>query len=195
MYSKMWIISDTHFWYDSPHGAVLIDCGRPKDFHEKTMRHWKRMIGDNDLVYHLGDVFFGKRGQMKDIITSLPGYKVLIKGNHDRNHTEWYMENGFTAVVDQLTLVAKMRVGRNNMARTRIILSHKPVAIPEYDEKDNRRTINIHGHFHNNPIEQCEPSLTDLLTDDHYLFSLEHTGYKPVLLQNAVHQGLVREGE
>jgi len=148
------------------------------------------MVGENDLVYHLGDVYFGKNSQFQECIQDLPGQKILLKGNRDRQKTEWYMHHGFVAVMEQVTIIAKMYTGRSQMTGFRVILSHKPIKIPILDT-----TINIHGHFHNNPLENCEKNLVDLVGKNHYLFSLEATGYKPVLLQNVIHQNLLLKGK
>jgi len=183
-----WIISDTHFY----HSKIVGYCDRPVDFTQKTLKHWRRMIAPDDLVYHLGDTFFGSGSQFRSCFNSLPGKKILIKGNHDKKNTNWYLNRGFIAVLSFAAFLIGTNLRRNGeyFQYTQVLLSHKPMKIPEFD---GCRTINIFGHFHNNVIEKCESELVELLTENHYLFSLEHTKYKPVLLSRAVIDGWVQQ--
>lgn len=186
---KIWVIADTHFY----HAALVDYCGRPPDFSERIIYHWRKMVLPDDLVYHLGDVYFGPKSKFRECITSLPGQKILIKGNHDRLKTSWYMDNGFVAVMDQATAIINIKVRRGQMCGFRIIFSHRPVPIPVV-EHDKYITFNIHGHFHNNKTIKCERKLVDSLTDHHYLLAMEETGYKPILLQNMLLQESLLEG-
>lgn len=124
----------------------------------------------------------------------MPGVKILIKGNHDREKSNWYLNRGFVAVMDFAAVVSRTNISENKecFLYTRVLLSHKPMEIPELKW---RKTINIHGHFHEHSLEYCrkhDPDAIKLLTPDHYLFSLESTKYKPVLLNRAVRDGWVK---
>lgn len=183
---QTWIISDTHFYHDK----IIGYCDRPKDFTSKTMSHWRKMIASNDLVYHLGDVYLSRASEFQACMDSLPGIKVLIKGNHDKENTDWYLNRGFAAVMSFAAVVVGTNLRKHGEAfqYTRVLLSHKPMVIPKLE---GYKTINIFGHFHNNALEHCEPDRVRILTENHYLFSLERTKYKPVLLSNAVKDGWV----
>lgn len=179
---KTWVISDTHFNHDK----MCEYCDRPEDFGRRIVRHWRKMIDPDDLVYHLGDFYLGRRGGFVDYVDMLPGVKILIKGNHDREKSDWYLNRGFAAVVDCVAVTIRYNVSKNKecFRYMRVFLSHQPMNIPESFKE--HKTINIHGHFHNHAPKQCEEKLVNLLTPDHYLFSLESTKYKPVLLNRAV---------
>lgn len=178
---KTWLIADTHF----DHMKMCEYCGRPEDFNEQIIYHWKRMIKSWDLVYHLGDCYFGKRSKFFDCIQQLPGQKILIKGNHDRENTKWYLDHGFVSVLDFAAVISRtnMRKKGEYFLYTRVLLSHKPMKIPKLG---GYKTINIFGHFHGNPPDGCEQKLIKSLTGNHYHFSLEDSGYKPVLLCRSV---------
>ena len=186
-----WIITDTHFGHD----RMVEYCNRPKNFNELIIRHWRKMIHPRDLVYHLGDVGWANRNQLFDLMKSLPGTKILIKGNHDREKTDWYLNHGFAAVLDFAAVETRTNMWENGeyFLYTRVLLSHRPMIIPKLL---GYKTINIFGHFHNHTFhdlqEAGEGDLVKRLTTDHYLFSLEWTGYKPVLLKRAVKDNWVR---
>lgn len=182
-----WIISDTHFGHDK----MCEYCDRPKDFNQKIIYHWKAMIAPDDLVYHLGDVGWINRNLLAGIIRGLPGTKILIKGNHDGEKSNWYLNHGFAAVMSFAAVVSRtnMRTKGEHFLYTRVLLSHRPMEIPKLG---GYKTINIHGHCHNHSPKQCaKQESVKVLTPDHYLFSLESTKYKPVLLNRAVRDGWV----
>jgi calcineurin-like phosphoesterase family protein len=182
---KIWLIGDTHF----DHSKMCEYCGRPENFNELIINNWTKMIAPTDLVYHLGDVYFGRKGNFQSCIEFLPGIKILIKGNHDREREQWYLNHGFAAVFNSVIVTVAVKVNNHTIVYQRTLLSHRPMPINEVD-----CSVNIHGHFHNNPLTQCEKGLVSLLTPDHYLFSLEDTNYKPVLLNNAIRDSLLIRG-
>lgn len=178
---KTWIISDTHF----DHMKMCQYASRPLDFNQKIISHWRKMVAPDDLIYHLGDVYFGKRSKFFDCVKDLPGVKILIKGNHDREKADWYLNHGFAAAMSFVAVVIRtnMRQKGEHYLYTRVLLSHRPMEIPKLG---GYKTINIFGHFHGNHPDRCEQEAIKMLTKDHYHFSLEKVKYKPVLLNRAV---------
>jgi len=125
-------------------------------------------------------------------ISDLPGIKILFRGNHDKESTQWYLNKGFAAVLEHGSIIVKMKVLGGQVEKTRVLLSHKPMPIPEFGDM---RTINIHGHFHNCAMALCSPTLVRLLTPNHYLFSLENVKWKPQLLDRTFLDGVLLQGE
>jgi len=164
---KSYIISDTHFFHDKMEEY----CNRPPDFAQKIINQWKTAVSPQDIVYHLGDVTWGSQEQLIDIMKELPGTKILIRGNHDRNHSNnWFIQAGFASVVEKVQVSG-------------VILSHFPALLNQ--EEIDRGIINVHGHFHNNSPKKWEPNLCKKITKNHFLFILESIGYKPIELQKA----------
>lgn len=146
---NIWIISDTHFGHDK----IYDFAQRPKDFEQRIIKNWKKNIKENDLVIHLGDIAWKKSSYT--IIKSLPGRKILVRGNHDYNSLKWYMENGFDFACDRY----EMTIDGFHFVFTHIPLSSKSFA-----------GVNVHGHLHN-----MKNNYND---NKHYLISLEKDGYK-----------------
>lgn len=46
--------------------------------------NWNQVVGQDDIVYVLGDVFFCQDRRAAQILERLPGRKKLILGNHDK---------------------------------------------------------------------------------------------------------------
>lgn len=163
--SKAYLISDTHFFHD----RIIEFCYRPTNFAELIINQWKSTVHDEDIVYHLGDVLFGNQEQLSNILKALPGTKILIRGNHDRSHSNnWFIKAGFSAVLE------KAQVGN-------ILLSHMPSRLSEEDIQEG--IINVHGHFHVAPPDRWEGRLKERITPNHFLLAIEKVKYKPVLLE------------
>lgn len=133
---KIWIIADTHFYHEN----IKKFQGRPDDFNEQIIKNWNKLVQHDDLVIHLGDVIFGlnKEQTLPNIMATLPGKKVLCRGNHDLNPTIWYMERGFDFVCDYFV-------------SEDIAFSHAPLTpLPPQTMVNDQRVVkwNIHGHFH-----------------------------------------------
>ena len=165
----IYLISDTHF----NHANMIEFCGRPADFEKKIIKNLKNLHHD-DILIHLGDICMGRDVEAHKLLNEhCMAKRWLIKGNHDRQSYHWYMCRGWAVVAESMVL---------SLHNEKILLSHKPS--PLYGN-----TLNIHGHFHNNPITNCEPELTSVLTDRHLLFTLEHH-YAPILLEKFIANSL-----
>ncbi len=173
-YSQPFLITDTHFCHD----RITTDFGfRPQNFERNVISQWKAAVREQDIVFHLGDVTWGTHEHLKEIMQKLPGNKILIRGNHDKKHSNnWFIQAGFSAVLDRAQLSG-------------VILSHKPIKMSK-EEKD-KGIINIHGHFHNVSASRWEKELVDNITENHYLLSLELVDYKPILLSKAIRRKYV----
>jgi len=154
--------SDTHFG----HANIIRYCDRPFSDFEKMdaaiINNWNNVIGDTDVVYHLGDLALGKSERWDEILNSLNGYKVFIVGNHDRifagekerqrlkwdeKYHEWFDE-----VYDNYTDLTLSN-------GTKVNLSHFPYDGDSHGEERYREyrlndngTVLIHGHTHKNEI-------------------------------------------
>jgi len=178
---KVYLISDTHF----NHQNIATYCDRPANFTDLIVKNWAVIVKPEDMVVHLGDVQIGKKSDQHDILSGLPGRKVLIRGNHDRqwSNTRW-MQAGFDFACDSM-------IFRNCW------LTHEPAqSLPE------GTTLNLHGHLHNiwdgfhpnDPKEDkyfAETLLTmhkQLHNPWQRLFAIEYTSYRPVEFDKFVSQ-------
>ena len=118
------------------------------------IQNWNKTVSDRDIVYHLGDVFFGKGHRALPLLN---GRKRLILGNHDNGKSKYLQDN-----------FQKIAVWRM-FPEFNCCLTHVPILIPQCGKFE----WNIHGHIHNN----LPP------TDRHINVSVEITGYTPVDLE------------
>lgn len=128
-------IADTHFG----HHNILRYDNRPFDnvskMDEVLIDRWNDVVGDDDTVYILGDFSWYKEKETLKILECLSGYKVLVKGNHDRISPQ--ISRQFTKVCDYLEI---------NDGSTRVIMSHYPMPFWNGQFRDS---VHLYGHVHN----------------------------------------------
>lgn len=135
--NNIWIATDWHLWnteYDDGRHQFksITRLGQLAD-------EYTSVIGSNDLFIHLGDLCDPSNTRpenLKDIIQSIPGTKILCRGNHDTEPDSYYLDAGFNYVCDILKIHD-------------IIFSHKPINITP-DQ------INIHGHLHTRKLSTLD---------------------------------------
>lgn len=50
---------------------------------EALINNWNSVVGDDDIVFDLGDFAFASNGRWKELLQRLKGRHYLILGNHD----------------------------------------------------------------------------------------------------------------
>lgn len=148
----VYVIPDTHLGHEN----IKKYCNRPDNFFDLIERNWNSMIQPNDTVIHLGDISF--KENLIEQLANWNGKKILVRGNHDKLPYDFYLNCGFTAVVEEMVMDIKNVI---------ILFSHRPHFGHDYD-------INIHGHQHNLAVYDEKRLYLPL--------SIEHMGYKPLAL-------------
>lgn len=128
------------------------------------IRNCRQLIQPGDLVIHLGDVAFNFFN-LKELMPTLPGDWILVRGNHDGHTLSWYMANGFKFACDAFVMSG-------------CYFTHHPVeVIPQWC------SVNVHGHLHNRfPADHR-------VYPHSRLFALEHSKYAPMLLDKFLKKG------
>src|ERR1700680_93291 len=177
-------------------------CLRPVDYTQRSLKRWKHVVQPTDLIIHCGDVINGPKREVKATLDSLPGRKILIRGNHDRDKSnKWWMENGFEFACDSFVMGKVLfthepanAIIRSDGRRPYEMLDECPemgiFGLPDGCE------INVHGHLHNVwdgfMDEERYQRDKELLGIDfkkqlrypwQRLFAIEYTDYGPVDLQ------------
>ena len=124
--------SDTHFSHDK----IIEYCNRPytsaAEMDEALVENWNKTISKNDVVFHLGDVSWGRFD-----LSRLNGDKHLIVGNHDNLKD---ISRHFSTISQYSELKGYLPKGR------KLILMHYP--IESWNGKFHR-SVHLHGHSHN----------------------------------------------
>ena len=170
---RPYLLPDPHFCERThKHYQKIRDwCQRPANFNDRLFKGLSRLTTD-DILICLGDICFGNNDLLHQMyIMPLKCTKILVRGNHDKQTNSYYYKHGWDFVC---TTFRDKYFGKN------ILFSHKPKVWDGYYD------YNIHGHFHNLPIERWETELTAVMTDKHILMSCENSNYQPVSLNSLI---------
>lgn len=134
--------ADTHFG----HANIIKYCGRPfetkADHDNALVENWNKRVKPKDVVYHLGDFGFAKKGDDNNIsylcrvASKLHGTIVLIKGNHDGPATQAPLSSRFQVIKDVHVIKHQGE---------RLFLSHYPHRSWQHSF---RGAIHLFGHVH-----------------------------------------------
>jgi calcineurin-like phosphoesterase family protein len=151
-----YILSDTHFngrVYPEPNYTNLI------------FDNWASIVKEDDIIIHAGDINSGKWNKVADRIKSMPGYKILTRGNHDCTTDEKYLE-----VFDEVHI---------HYQKDKVIYSHFPV-----NPKIYNCDYNIFGHFHRYPTNMSDSLVRRYKEffsfEANFTFCIEEFFFKPV---------------
>jgi calcineurin-like phosphoesterase family protein len=169
---SVFLIGDTHFGHANMLTFTNWDGSKVRPFQtveemdETMVERWNSVVKPHDKVYHLGDVAIAKRSLAT--VARLNGRKVLIRGNHDIFKLKDYTEHFYDI--------------RGSHKLGDFILSH----IPIHPESLSRWCKgNVHGHLHNNVVNQVLDIYAGRETPDPRYFnvSVERINYTPVALE------------
>lgn len=132
----IWFTSDPHF----NHTNVLKYCNRPwsgrREMDEALIAQWNKQVQSNhEKVYVLGDFAMSGKKYTKWILSRLKGYKILIRGNHDKPAHKM-LELGFDEVYENTKVTL---VGEKNK-KYPVYLSHFPYHPVKYYKNDETET-------------------------------------------------------
>jgi calcineurin-like phosphoesterase family protein len=124
---SVFVIGDPHFGHRNI-AKFRPFVTSPEDNEKKICDEWRKRVHKRGIVYVMGDASFTNTGL--DLIASLPGKKILIKGNHD----------DIVSTNDQMTVFDEI----HGMLKYKgMWFSHAPIHPDELRGKPN-----VHGHVH-----------------------------------------------
>ena len=158
----LWISTDWHFYKNKDNTKFKINPNI-----DKILNNYKKCVKPNDTFIFLGDLYDARTiFDMKLVpkifdIKSLKGHKIMIKGNHDVNTTQFYLDLGFDEVYDKTYNIGN------------IVFSHEPIEV-------NDNEINIHGHIH------FSETYWGMESTNHLDAYIEHYDFKPVKINSII---------
>ena len=167
--SGVFFTSDTHF----NHTNIIRVCSRPfKDvehMNETLIANWNRVVGPDNIVFHLGDFCLGGSAEWTKILKRLNGKIYLIAGNHDMKN----LRQNYTKYFELITMQMYIEVDKQ-----KIYLNHCPFLCysGSYDD-----TWQLFGHVHTsrNNIGKDKPRL-QMLFSTQYDVGVDNNDFTPV---------------
>jgi calcineurin-like phosphoesterase family protein len=161
---EVYFTSDTHFDHKNilKYEPTRQQFGDKFQMTEALIERWNAVVKPDDLIFHLGDVFFCGAERAVSLAKRLNGRKILIRGNHDAFSVKKYAELGFELHYYYLF--------------EGLYLSHYPQDEASILAAVDKGSIlgNVHGHVHSD-IEGLNQSIYKCV-------STELTEFKPLHL-------------
>ena len=102
--SRVFFTSDTHF----NHTNIIRFCNRPfKDvshMNETMISNWNRVVGPEDIVFHLGDFCLGGSAEWINVLNRLNGKNIpyFRQPRHQEPEAELQKISGISAELQQI---------------------------------------------------------------------------------------------
>ncbi len=133
---RLFFTSDTHFG----HAHIIKFCDRPfkdvQQMDEVLINNWNSVVGEDDIVFHLGDFCLGGAMEWNRILDRLNGRIYLVLGNHDHRNLRQSLVQRFEEVHQQMLIT---------VGKQKIYLNHFPFLC--YDGSYNG-AWQLFGHVH-----------------------------------------------
>lgn len=153
--SDVFFTSDTHFF----HKNILKFCPDTRigadhlEMTELMVVAWNGRVKTDDIVYHLGDVSFGKSDKTAALLKRLNGNIHLIQGNHDGGVVQGESRKRWASVKNY----DSVKVGGET-----IVLFHYPIV--EWD-KMHYGAWHLFGHVHGKDMGLSDRKAMDVGVD------------------------------
>jgi len=138
--------SDTHFG----HANVIRYSNRPfkdaREMDDEMIKRWNATVGNNDVVYHLGDFAFAQPDRIDVILRQLNGHKHFLNGNHDKTMRKLDLKQYFETVGDYREINVPDKDGPYH-EKQMIVMCHYPMISWN---KAHHGSWMLHGHCHHN---------------------------------------------
>jgi len=152
--------SDLHFG----HNRIVEFTNRGKEClsqenHDRWLINlWNDEVSSGDTVYHIGDFSFHKKYEdIADVVSTLKGNKIFIKGNHDRRE---YLDR----LVNDNLISAWYEYKELKVNDYTAVLFHFPIASWH---KQSYGSWHLHGHSHGN-FKDSKGKMLDVGIDSVY---------------------------
>lgn len=185
---KIFFTSDLHVG----HRNILNFCHRPfldlKDMSESLISNWNRVVGEEDIVFDLGDMFWwDSRHDVKKFVEKLNGHIYKIPGNHDMDCKKLFElcdPEKVTVLEDCVTVWIENINSEKPTAPVELCLCHYPLLT--WPHRGNG-VVQLFGHIHSGPLSGASIDIPgeDLHLWEHQQYDVgaDNNSYTPIEIQ------------
>jgi calcineurin-like phosphoesterase family protein len=183
-FNKVWFTSDTHF----NHSNIIKYCKRPfedvEEMNQTLIDNWNMVVSEDDLIICDGDFSLGSSNNAIMVLNRLNGYKLLIKGNHEKSVlgskvAKEYFDAGIYDLLEIRVLDEEVSDGFQD-----IILCHYPMLSWN---KSHRGSWQLFGHVHGmlDGDKRLSPNQMDIGVDSNGFRPISYEEVKEIItIQN-----------
>jgi len=171
---QIFFTSDHHFG----HANIIRYSQRPfadvEEMNESLITNWNAVVGENDVVYHLGDIFMTPLPVAKAIRRQLNGRIRLIRGNHDK------VAESMTDAFEWIKDIYEVKIPDPDAVegRRRIVLCHYAMRVWN---KAHHGAWHLYGHSHGSLPDDPESLSFDVGVDCHFYMPISFQRVKRIM--------------
>jgi calcineurin-like phosphoesterase family protein len=173
---QIWFTADHHWG----HANIIRFSHRPyadvEEMNERLIENWNNVVGKNDVVYHLGDIFFCGPEPAKRILDRLNGRIRLVLGNHDKTAQTPLLRSGFDWIKEYYE--AKVEDPDAPQGQRRIVLCHYAFRVWN---KSHHGSWNLYGHSHGSLPDDPHSLSFDVGVDCHHYAPIHYERVKEIM--------------
>lgn len=136
---KIFFTSDLHY----NHQKIIDFCGRPfkdvDEMNETLIKNWNSVVDMHDIVFNLGDLYWGNHSDLTDLLSQLHGRHYLIMGNHDYKRVKQNDKVWFQQIITQKYI---------KVDNQKIYLNHFPLLCFNGSTNGRNSVWQLFGHVH-----------------------------------------------
>lgn len=152
-------------------------CKSLIDKHDNILiNKWNKVVGDDDIVFILGDFCFKRGSYANDVLSKLKGHKVLVKGNHENI---WITSDTDLSQFEEVCDYKEFNYNNNSFC-----LSHYPFTTWN---KKHYGSIQLYGHIHSNKLNNEQPNQFNV--------GVDVNNYTPVNIKDIIDKFKQNKGE
>ena len=147
VYMTIFVTADQHWGHANILKYSQRRFGSIGEHDAELIRAWNSVVGDNDRVYHLGDVTLGNAGLAHDVFQHLNG-EIHVLGYPWHHDARWIKSPQFSRcgpVKIEMPIVVLEHMFKPGIEWLPVILCHYPFEV--WDRK-HYGTVHLHGHVH-----------------------------------------------
>jgi calcineurin-like phosphoesterase family protein len=162
--------SDTHYY----HKNIIKYSKRPfkdvEEMNDTLIKNYNKVVGSEDICYHLGDFGFSHPQNLRTIIKALPNLQAIILGNHDDAHN-------FRGIVPVVKDYLEIKVPDSDAKQgiQRIVLFHYSMRVWN---QSHRGAWQLYGHSHGTLFDDPTLLSTDVGVDPMKYFPVSYEQLK-----------------
>ena len=177
---QVFFTSDQHFG----HRNIIKYCNRPFAdtfaMDRWIINSWNEVVGDNDIVFILGDITMYPDGhKIKKLLDELKGKQIyIVPGNHDKPELGFrYLNDRYVILPD----VVRVKFLKHELGNVEVMCSHCPLMTWPGRDKG---VPNLFGHIHSGPRSTDGFDTNLPFWKNMYDVGVDNNDYTPVNLKN-----------
>jgi len=174
---KVFFTSDTHFNDEFAMKLYQRPFKNVKEMNEALIDNWNKVVPNDAVVFHLGDIGKGNKNELALNVSRLNGQIYLIEGDHDDKRILDRIFFMFKEIIPQKTIY---------VGEQKILLNHYPFLAYSGGHHD---VWQVFGHAHLRPTAVM-PTKYKMLFPTQYDVGVDNNNFTPIsfkLLKEIIH--------